>query len=131
MAESPDMPTHASAVVTPLPAPRVVIADGHPSVRRALESLTTFSGAIVAGSGADLATAGSDVRRSRAALLLVDADLLADQRADLGPLPARTAIIALGMERHPEAAARARRLGAAAYFLKDQAHTVLSDLLSH
>jgi DNA-binding NarL/FixJ family response regulator len=109
---------------------RVVIADRHAGVRRALASLVALSGAgSVVGSVADLSGAGRIARASRADVLVVDADLLAGHRDELGLLPAATTIIALGMERHPGAASLAVRHGASAYLVKDQAHTGLAELL--
>ena len=107
---------------------RVVIADGHPGVRHALEALVTISGAgSVAGVAADLRAAGPLLRG--ADVLVVNADLLADDRGGLGPLPATTTIVAVGMERHPAATERALRHGAAAYLVMDELLTELDDVL--
>jgi DNA-binding NarL/FixJ family response regulator len=111
--------------------PRVVIADPHRGMCSALESTVRLSGvASVAGVASDLVSAGRIMRSLRADVLLVDADLLAEHSADLGPLSADTTIIALGMERHPGAAARARRHGASAYVVKNHSHAELADPLS-
>ena len=111
-------------------ARRVVIADDHEGVRRALDSLIRLSGAgVVVGRASDLRTAGRLARMHWADVLVVDADLLAEQRSAVGPLTAAVTIIAVGMERHPAARERALRLGASSYIVKDQAHTELADAL--
>ena len=113
-----------------MPGPRVVIADPHSGVRQALESLIVLTGAgSVVGSAPDLATAGRLARSARADVVLVDANLLADEEHALGPLSSAATIVAIGMERHPTAARSAVGRGAAAYVVKDQAHLDLPAVL--
>jgi DNA-binding NarL/FixJ family response regulator len=91
-------------------------------MRSALEAVVARSpDATLTGSVADLTAAGRVARRTAADVLLVDADVFFDEHDGLGPLSAATAIVALGMERHPRAAARARSLGARAFVVKDEA----------
>ena len=110
--------------------PRVVIADRHGGMLRALESLIVLTGAgVVVGTACELASAGQLARRHRADVVLADADLLADEQHALGPLSSAVKIVATGMERHHSAASAATRRGASAWIVKDQAHTDLPALL--
>jgi DNA-binding NarL/FixJ family response regulator len=111
--------------------PRVVIAERHAASRHALEQLVSIShSGDVVGAAADMRTAGQLARRASPDVLIVDADMLADERRDLGPLPAAMAIVAVGLERHPGAAALAARHGAGAYVVIDDAHMTLADALA-
>jgi DNA-binding NarL/FixJ family response regulator len=109
---------------------RVVVADPHEGMRRALLAVLSrdprFSVAAVV---TDLRAAGSEARRRGADVLVVDAGLLSGHRSDLGPLPASTRVVALGMDAHPAAAERARRDGASSYLPKDQAGLLLGEAL--
>ena len=113
-----------------MPPPRVVIVDRHAGVRHALESLIRLTGTgVVVGTARDVAGAGRLARSEGADVVVVDADLLSDQHAALGPLASAVAIIATGMERHRAATECAARRGAAGYVVKDQAHTELPAVL--
>ena len=107
---------------------RVVIAEAHPGMRRALGAvLSVGTPTMVLAEVANLSAAGAAIRAYGADTLVVDADLLADHRFELGPLPAGVSIVALGMEHHPGAGPRALRHGADAYVVKDRAHLDLAD----
>jgi DNA-binding NarL/FixJ family response regulator len=111
--------------------PRVVIADTHPATRRALvKVIVLLAIGQVVGTAADMRTAGGLARRQDADVLLVDADLLAEERHGLGPVPVALKVVALGLERHPGAAARAVRNGAHAYVVKDDACDRLGEALA-
>jgi DNA-binding NarL/FixJ family response regulator len=109
---------------------RVVIADPHPTVRRALRAtLASEPGFVVIDAVAGLAAAGAAVRRHRADALVVDARLLESDPHALGPIPTRTAVVGVGMDDHPGVAAHVCRRGAVAYVLKDEAHIRLPAVL--
>jgi DNA-binding NarL/FixJ family response regulator len=111
--------------------PRVVIADAHPATRRALvKVIVLLAIGEVVGTAPDMRTAGGLTRKQDADVLLVDADLLAEERHGLGPVPAALKVVALGLERHPGAAGRAMRNGAHAYVVKDEACDGLGEALA-
>src|SRR5688500_4250149 len=109
---------------------RVVVADGHTGMRRALEAvLAVVPTLTVVAVVADMAAAGAALRHHRADALAVDSGLLVERRHDLGPLPAHLVVVALGMEHHAAATARAVAHGAHAYVVKDRAHAELAKAL--
>ena len=109
---------------------RVVIADRHPTVRRALARvLAAEPGVAVIAEVADLASAGMAVRRARADVLLVDVELFEQDGHLIGARSASTAIIVAGMDSEPALAGYFLARGATAYVLKDEAHMRLPALL--
>ena len=108
----------------------IVIADAHPGYRRALRGLAERDPTLsVVADVADLREAGDVTRRRNVDALVVDADLLEAGRAQLGPLPATTAIVVMGMDDSRWSAQRAVRDGAHAYVVKDDAHLSLPRVL--
>ena len=105
---------------------RVVVADAHDGFRHALRTvLDADARLVVVAEARDLAHAGTAIRRDRADALVTDVNLLEAGPRRLGPIPAGTAVVAVGMD---DSAARERaalRRGADAYVVKDRAHTGL------
>jgi DNA-binding NarL/FixJ family response regulator len=124
---------HMPALAPTAPDPhgtRVVVADAHPTVRRALRTLlTTEPGINLVADVATPAAAGAAVRRRGADVLVIASGLLGAGLHALGPLPASTAVVVLGMDADPGIADQWRRHGAAAYLLKDEAHLHLPEAL--
>ena len=109
---------------------RVVVADPHPTVRRALRALLEAEPWItLIDDVADLGAAGAQARRYAADVVVVDARLFAGDRSRLGPLPASTDLIVAGMDDHPDMAEYVRGRGGSAYVLKDEAHLRLCESL--
>ncbi len=117
-----------SAARIPVPTVRVLLADREGSARRALAGLLReLDGVVLAGEvGAreDLADA---LRRTHADALVIDDRLL----GGLGPHNAGLRVLVLGVDDDPAFAARARRLGADAWIVKDRADEQLPALLLH
>ena len=110
---------------------RVVIADPHPTARRALAALLASTPAVALVAVVDaLGAAGMAMRRERADVLVADDRLYGAEPAALGPLPTSAKIVVAGMDDGPGIRAYFERKGAAAYVLKDEAHLRLPEVLS-
>ena len=110
---------------------RVVIADPHPTVRRALARVVEHqTGATVAAQVADLAAAGMAVRQEHADVLVIDERLYGANGDGLGVIPASTRLVVAGMEDDPMVVTYYESGRAEAYVVKDQAHLRLPELLS-
>jgi DNA-binding NarL/FixJ family response regulator len=108
----------------------VVIADPHAAFREALRKVVSHHAhLLVVAEAGDLARATSAVRRHRAGVLVLDMRLFAGGRPTLGPLPAHTAIVVVGMSDAQALAEDVLVRGAHAYVVKDQAHAVLAAVL--
>jgi DNA-binding NarL/FixJ family response regulator len=109
---------------------RVVVADEHPTSLRALRAVIAADPRLeVVAAVADLRAARSAVVRHRAAVLVVDTGVIDANGGVLGPLPAGTSVVVVGMEDSPGVSERARRQGADGYVVKDSAHLELIDAL--
>ena len=107
---------------------RVVVADAHDAFRHALRTvLEADARLVVVAEARDLAHAGSAIRRDRADALVTDVNLLEAGARRLGPIPAGTAVVAVGMDDSPARERAAIRRGADAYVVKDRAHNGLVD----
>lgn len=107
---------------------RVVIAHSSPSGRFALRMLIEAEpGVEVVAAAASATEAGRLAREHGADFLVLYEGLLAVGRA--GVLPASCALILLGLEDHPAAAAAAKARGAHDYVLWDRAAEDLPPLL--
>jgi DNA-binding NarL/FixJ family response regulator len=108
---------------------QIVVADRHDGFRRALVAVLAEDPRLIVLQATDLRAAGSTVRRRRAAVLVVDVALFESDRAALGPIPAGTRIVAVGMDDSKARERRALAAGADAYVVKDRAHTALAAVL--
>jgi DNA-binding NarL/FixJ family response regulator len=107
---------------------RVVIAHGSPAGRFALRMLVEAEPGVEVVAAATLATeAGRLAREHRADFLVLYEGLLAVGRP--GVLPVTCALVLLGLEDHPAAAAAAKARGARFYVLWDRAAEDLPPLL--
>jgi DNA-binding NarL/FixJ family response regulator len=107
---------------------RVVIAHGAPAGRFALRMLVDGEPGVEVVAAATLATeAGCLAREHGADVLVLYEGLLAVGRP--GVLPTSCALIVLGLEDHPAAAAAAKARGARDYVLWDRAAEDLPPLL--
>lgn len=104
---------------------RVVLADREGSARRALANLLREIVGVAfvteVGTRADLARA---LRSAHADLVVIDDRLVADGQhvlAGMGPMDPAPRVIVVGVDDDPAFAARARRIGAAAWVAKDRA----------
>jgi DNA-binding NarL/FixJ family response regulator len=109
-------------------ATRVVIAHGSASGRFALRMLVEAEpGLAVVGAAAQAQEAGHLAREHRADVLVLFEQLLLTGRP--GVLPASCAVVLLGLEDHPAAAAAAKARGARHYVLWDRAAEELPPIL--
>jgi DNA-binding NarL/FixJ family response regulator len=109
-------------------ATRVVIAHGSATGRYALRLLIDAEPGIdVVATGAQAAAGGRLAREHDADVLVVSEQLLALGRP--GVLPASCAVVILGLEDHPAAAAAAKARGARHYVLWDRAAEDLPPVL--
>jgi DNA-binding NarL/FixJ family response regulator len=107
---------------------RVVIAHGSPAGRFALRMLVDGEPGVEVVAAATLATeAGRLAREHGADFLVLYEGLLAVGRP--GVLPTTCALVILGLEDHPAAAAAAKARGARDYVLWDRAAEELPPLL--
>jgi DNA-binding NarL/FixJ family response regulator len=114
-----------------MPTLRVLLADREGAARRALAgSLKAIDGVELAGEIGDSAELADALRLTRSEVLVIDDRLLRDMESMLAGLPALRVLV-LGADDDPAFAARARRLGAEAWFAKDHADEHLSTLLHH
>jgi DNA-binding NarL/FixJ family response regulator len=121
----PDVPARIEAGIG------VVIAEPHATFRHALQVLLSSEPMTsVAAAVNDLRSAGIEVRRHAAHVLVVDASLFSRDGRLLGPLPAPTAVVVAGMDDDPRIAAHFRREGALTYVIKDDAHNALPAVLA-
>ena len=110
---------------------RVVVASPHPGIRAALTAVLARAPDVELVAAVDtLAAAGTAVRRNGAVTVVVDAVLLRDGAARLGPLPPGTRYIIAGMDDDPHWAAQAVRAGASAYVVTDRAQDPLVDAIT-
>lgn len=117
---------YVTSSVRPLPL-TVVIADPHHAFRRALSAvLLDHTDLAVVSEVPDLQSAKWAVRRHGAGALVLDVKLFAGGRGALGPLPAHTAIVVLGMNDGRAIARHVLAEGAHAYVVKDRAHALLA-----
>ena len=106
----------------------IVLAEPHPIARQALSTLLQEDGELGVVATADLAGALRAVAEHRAPVLIVSRGLLKgdpEGLSPLGPLPAATRTIVLGLQDDPAFGREARRAGAAAYVVKDRADSEL------
>jgi DNA-binding NarL/FixJ family response regulator len=106
----------------------IVLAEPHPIARQALSTLLQEDGELGVVATADLAGALRAVAEHRPPVLIVALSLLEggpDGLNPLGPLPAITGTIVLGLQDDPAFGRDARRAGAAAYVVKDRADSEL------
>lgn len=109
----------------------IVIADTHAGFLRALRTAMSADPRIkVVGEATDLRAARAAVVRHHADGLVVDTGVLEAEGDVLGPLPADTTVIVVGMDDTPGLAERARRHGASGYVVKDQARLLADALLA-
>ncbi len=112
------------------PAVTVVVADPHEAFRSVLREVVSRHAALqVVAATENLVGASAAVRRHRAHALVLAAKLFAGGRLTLGPLPAHTAIVVVGMSDARAVADEVVLQGAHAYVIKDEAHAVLADVL--
>lgn len=111
---------------------RVVLADRDGLARRALATLLREQSGVVlvseVGTRQELARS---LRSDRPDVLILDDRLVEDGRhllAGLGPMHSAPRVVVVGVDDDPAFAARADRLGAAAWVAKDRAY---EDLVSY
>jgi DNA-binding NarL/FixJ family response regulator len=104
---------------------QVVLADLEGTARRVIADLLREAAGVTlvreVGTRSDLARV---LRSLRADLIVIDDRLIPDGGhvlAGLGPMPRTPRVIVVGVDDDPAFAARARRLGAAAWVAKDRA----------
>ena len=110
---------------------RIVIADDHPTFRRALRTaLSADPRVTVVAEATDLRAARSAVLRHRADALVVDAGVVETAGGSLGPLSAGVIVIVVGMDDAPGLDEDARQKGAAGYVVKDESARLVEALVA-